>query len=764
MAKQKQPVTVRAFEQICETLESGIDIHRCVAATAIAQINQAGSTQALEKALLDEDEDVRVDVVEALATLKDPKSAKAVMENLLGDPVPEVKIAAIGLLSDLDYQPVIPVLLKMAAGNFEDINLDQGEFFSSGWDDTLVLQAEAIRALGKMAVTEAVDPILQALNDEFGQDISHIAIPALGNMKQEGLSALEGLLKQGSPQLRRRICESLNLNAAPKSDEMIAACLKDEDGGVRLAALEKYIEADINDNRIVKFYDDEDADIRQLVVESIGAKVPAKINQLLSDPSPLVRQAAFRAIAAEPERFEKEGFSEVVRKAIAGVPEVAGDAAIAWAVLIGEPSAQSLGNALQNDKQPIGFRMGLIQALTLLDDAGFPYLAQAAGDQNRQVRVSALTALAEIAKETSWPNNASETLFAALTGDLVEPPADSEDAESETSDAETDNVETDNVEARDDEPDGEKKASEQVIEDKSLEPDSSASQEQQQQKPVVEKQAVSTLEQMMSKGIQTEAQADPDAEEDEVELTEEDDRFIEISKMRAMKKGKVSLDVKVAPHQDVRQFSARLLGDFVEKGVPESLVAALAEDDDELKQSCLDSLAVIGKETGKIKKKLYKPIAKETENQDRGIRMAATRCLGFIVGDDVTERLNEICSDKDVHVRLEAFRALTGRKGQTQAMEDALLDEYSGVRTVAIKALGAEQQSMEKLIELSFKHDGMHLDDIVSVMKNWNAQQAAEIYLNVVKDEARKRDWLVAIKAIGELLAPQQHNEIQAVA
>jgi len=730
VAIQKQPVTIRAFGKLCETLEHGIDIHRCVAATAIAQLKQPGATTALTKALLDEDEDVRVDVIDGLVKLKDTDSAKSVMENLLGDPIPEVKTAAMELLSDLNYQPVVPVLLKLAAGDFEDINLDQNEFFASGWDDTLVLQGQAIRALGKMSVAEAVEPIVNALNDEYGQDIAHIAIPALVKIKHKGLAALEGLMKEGDAQLRRRICESLELNTGDQSDKMIATCLKDKDGSVRLAALEKYIEADLDDKRISVFYDDEDAEIRQLVVESIGARVPAKINQMLSDPSPSVRQAAFRAIAGEPEKFEKEGFSEVVRKAIAGVPEVAGDAAIAWAVLIGEPSADSLGNALQNAKQPLGFRMGLIEALTLLDDAGFPYLAEAAGDQNRQVRVSALTALAEISKETSWPNNASETLLAALSGDLVAPPDETE--EDETAELTQERPESD-------------------------EP-------QESQEPIVEKQAVSTLEQMMSKGIQTEAKDEPDAEEEEVELDEEDDRFIEISKMRAMKKGKVSLDVKVAPHQDVRQFSARLLGDFIEKGVPESLVAALKNGDDELKQSCLDSLSVIGKEQGKLKKSFYKSIVTETENADRGIRMASTRCLGFITGDDVSERLKEICSDKDVHVRLEAFRALAGRKDQTQTMVDALRDEYSGVRTVAIKALGAAHQSMEELIEVSLKYDGMHLGDVVSVLKPWNTQQAAEIYLNLLSDENRKRDWLMVIKAIGELLTPQENNEIQAVA
>ncbi len=740
MTTQKQPITIRAFDQLSNMLSDGIDIHRCVAATAIAKLNQPKSFEVLEKGLIDEDEDVRSDVVDALVMIEDPSSAKAVMENFLGDPCPEVKLAAIDLLAAVNHQPIIPYLLKLVTGTSEDINWDNSGYYATGWDDMLEIQVSAINALAKMKVVEAVPEIIKALNDEFGQNVSHIAIPALGQLGGEGLDALESLYKQGDAQLRRRICQNLSIgsgnDATEKLNVFLARCLKDKDGSVRYVALEKVIEANIDDNRIVAFYDDKDADVRQLVVETIGAKVPAKINDMLSDPSPMVRQAAFRAISAAPEKFEKEGFSEVVRQAIVGVPEVAGDASIAWAALIGEPSAESLGSALQNPNQPLGFRMGLIEALTLLDDAGFPYLAEAAGDENRQVRVSALTALAEIAKETSWPNNASETLLAALAGDLVEEPEEVENENEET------------------------EVAQQPSQADKIEP----AEEAEQDAPVIEKAAVSTLDQMMNHGIQTEVAPDIEEDEEEVELSNEDERFIEISKMRAMKKGKVSLDVKVAPHQDVRQFAARLLGDFDEKGLTEKLIEAIENGNDELKQSGLDSLSIIGQARGKLKKRLFKVIALETEHPDRGIRMAATRCLGFISGDDVIERLHDMRSDKDVHVRLEAYRALGLKKDQVATMLDALKDEYSGVRSVGLKALAAKRLEMDALVEVTFKFDGMHRNDVVGLLKQWNAQEAAEKYLTILQTESRKRDWLVAIQAIGDLLSLNQEDDFQAVA
>lgn len=728
VTKTKEPISARIFSTLAETLENGIDIHRCVAAAALADIAYPGTAAALKKGLLDEDEDVRTDVVNGLQALKDPETADAVMENLLGDPCPEVKLAAIEMLAEVNYRPAAPWLQKLVVSASEDINWDHDGYYTTGWEDWLDIQVAAINAIGKMAITEAVPEILIALADEEGQDLSQIAIPVLAKLGDDGLKALEDLFAEGDAQTRRRICDSLSLGQSPRADELISACLQDQDSDVRYVALEKQIAANSKDPKIIGFYNDPSEEVRQLVVESIGARVPAKINELLSDPSPLVRQAAFRAIAAEPERFEKDGFSEIVRKAIAGVPEVAGDASVAWAALIGAPSADSLGTALQNPAQPLAFRVGLIEALTLLDDAGFPYLAEAAGDENRQVRVSAMTAIAEIAKETAWPNDASETLLAALNGDLVEPTLEEDELE---------------VEA----------AEETAPIAKAITQDPE------------EKEALSTLDQILQKGIQTEQPADDDeAEEETVELTGEDERFIEISQLRAMKKGKVSLDVKIAPYQDVRRFAARLLGDFNEGGLTVALAEALAHDDDELKQACLESLALIGLERNKLKKSLYKLIVKETESPDRGIRIAATRCIGFMPGDNVTERLVGLSLEQDVHVRMEAINALGKRKGQTETMITALQDDYSGVRSAAAKSLAGAKIAMDELISLTFKYDGMHRQDIVKLLKSWNPNEAGEKYFAIFKDEERKRDWLVAIQALGDLFAKPDDENIQAVA
>lgn len=725
MVTRTETASGRAFARLGDILLQGMDIHRCAAATALGGIACPGTGGLLRQALLDEDEDVRVDAIAALLKLEDPQTADAIMENLVGDPCPEVKLSAIEMLAAVGHSDAVPWLHKMVAGRSEDIKWDDGEYFSSGWDDWLDIQLAAIRALGKIGTAESVAVIIDALENEEGQDVAQFAIPALAQLGDEGIAALASLYASGDARLRRRVCSVLVPGQSAEGDALLSQCMTDKAGEVRLAALEKTIENDPEDERLVAYLDDEDADVRLLIVKAIAAQEPERAIAGLSDKSPRVRQAIFRSIAASPDAFEKEGFTEVVRQAIAGVPEVASDAAVAWAALIGEASAESLGGALQDPEQPLAFRLGLIEALMLLDDSGLPYLVGAIGSSERQVRISALSAVAEIAAADTWPNPAGDSLLAALRGDLVEPVKEDEGPQEE--DAEED-----------------------------------SGRGQSKDQP----EATSTLDRILQEGIRTEPEPEPEdeLEPEEIELSGEDEKFLELSRSRAMKKGKVSLDIQVPAHLDVRRFAACLLGNFEGAELTRALSQALEEDDVELKQSCLESLALIGRARGKLKKRLYGAIAEATHHDDSLVRMHATRCLAFIKGRHAQEMLIELCSDEDVHVRREAITALGCKKGNEDILLAALDDEYSGVRTAAARALCGHHAHMDALIELTLAYDGMHRQEIVAGFKGWNSNEAAEKYLKILNDETRKRVWLVAIAALGDLFSHSPHEDIQAVA
>ncbi len=721
MVTRAKSAKERAFTQLSKLLLSGVDIHRCAAATALGKIAHPGAGPVLQQALLDEDEDVRTDAAAALLELEETQAAGAIMENLLGDPCPEVKLSAIELLAKANHRQVVPWLHTMVAGRDEEINWGD-EYYATGWDDWLDIQLAAIKALGKIGTAESVAVIMNELKNDEGQDLTQVTVPVLVQLGTEGVAALTSLYNQGDARMRRRVCSVLEPGQSAEIDDLLQKCLADKAGEVRYVALEKIIDTDPEDARLAAFFSDEHVDVRILIAKTISAKEPDLAMERLSDKSAEVRQTIFRSIAAEPQAFKKEGFSEVVRTAIVGIPDVAGAAAVAWATLIGEASAKSLGGALQNSEQPLVFRLGLIEALSLLNDAGLPYLLDTVANSNRQIRISTMSALAKIAASGKWPNRAGDSLLAALRGELVEAV--------EESDA-TEEAAPEDVEA-------------------------AAPQEQ--------PPATSTLDQILRDGIRTEPGEEEKPEAEEVELSEDDKKFIKISKSRAMRKSKVSLDVKVAPHEDVRRFAACLLGDFDFPGITRVLNQALEDDDVELKQACLESLALIGTARGKLKKRLYPAIRTETQHQDRLIRMLSARCLAYIKGKDVEETLIELCGDEDVHVRREAVTALGRKKGHVESLLLALEDNYSGVRIAAAQALACRRSQMDILIELTLAHDGMHRRDIVAMLKGWNANEAADKYLKILKDEDKKRIWLVAIEALSDLFSHSDNGDIQAVA
>jgi len=722
MVTRAKSAKEKAFARLSTLLLEGLDIHRCAAATALGKIDHPAAGSVLQQALMDEDEDVRTDAAAALLGLEETQAAGAIMENLLGDPCPEVKLSAIELLASVNHRQVVPWLHTMVAGRDEEINWGDSDYYASGWDDWLDIQLAAIKALGKIGTADSVAIIMRELKNDEGQDLTQIAVPVLAQLSTEGVAALASLYNEGDARTRRRVCSVVEPGQSAEMDELLEKCLADDAGEVRYVALEKVIKRDPDDTRLAAYFKDDHVDTRILIAKTISAKNPDLAMERLSDKSAKVRQTIFRSIAADPEAFEKEGFSEVVKKAIVGIPEVAGAAAVAWASLIGDASAKSLGRALQNPEQPLVFRLGLIESLTLLNDAGLPYLLETVGNSNRQIRISTLSALAEIATSSNWPNRAGDSLLAALHGELV-------DAVEEVDSTEENAAEDITVSAPED------------------------------QSP-----ATSTLDQILRDGLRTEPVPEDDQEPEKIELSEVDEKFIEISKKRAMKKSKVSLDLKVAPHLDVRRFAASLLGDFNHPGLTQALGQALEDDDDELKQSCLESLALIGAARGRLKKRLYPAIRVAAQHQVPFIRMLSARCLGFIKGKDVEDNLIELCSDGDVHVRREAITALGGKKGHEETLLLALGDEYSGVRTAAAQALVFRRTHMDILIDLTTAHDGMHRRDIVAMLKDWNANQAAEKYLNILDNEENKRVWLIAIEALSDLFNHSGDEDIQAVA
>ncbi len=717
---------------LSDQLRDGVDVHRCAAARALGKIADPDTVEVLCQALLDEDPDVRTDAAAALGNLADAQSAEKLMDNLIGDPCCDVKISAIEALVRLRYEPVIPWLKRLVAGRDEEIAWDEEEFHGGSWDDWLDVQLAAICGLGMLGAADGVPEIVAAFDDEMGQDVSEHAIDALCQLDEPGAAALMQLYENGERKLRRRVASAVAASSRPEHETLRNRCLIDNSVDVRRAAALALAGFDPENERLAAVFDDRDAELRKQIVERCGASFPDKTREKLEDPVPAVKCAAFRVVANRPDLFEVEGFDEVIRSNVGGHPLVSGEAAKAWTALVGERALAPLNTSFSDIEQPVPFRRLLIEALRQLDGRAVEVLAKAAGDDDRQIRIDTLTALAGIAaKESEWPGPAGQVLLAAFSGDLVAPPAEEADAE------EPDADEAERTGTDEDASDGSTAEVPATDEEAHVDPGSGAA---------------STLDVILN--VSNDAGTVEEEElPSEFELTDEDRRLMELAERRAISKKKVSLDVEIAPYQDVRRFAAQLLGDIADEAVAEHLIAALDEDDAELRQAAINSLALVGEQVGHLPDAAFEPLISILGEGAQELRMPAVRALARIRTDDVSEQLRDLLGDEDIHVRLEALRGLDQRGEVGDDIRALLQDNYPGIRLAAATALAHAQGAgaVDALVAFAFDHDGMYRHEAGKLLSEVAPHEASDLFLAVLTDDARRREWLVAIDALGEI-------------
>ncbi len=714
-------MNTKVVTALSDQLREGIDVHRCAAASALGRIAEPDSIDALCVALLDEDPDVRTDAAAALGQFADPQTADKLLQNLIGDPCCEVKVSAMEALVAMRHAPVIAWLRRLVAGRDENIAWDNDEFYAGAWDDWLDVQLAAIRGLGQLGAAQGVPEICGAFHDEMGQDVSEYAIDALRLLGEPGAAALTQVFQDGDERLRRRIASAVSETSQLELQALQELCLNDDSVAVRRAAVLGLARTNPGDERLVNRFSDNDAEIRQKVVELCGQAFPEQTRLRIEDKVPAVKCAAFRTVTAHPELFDEEGFSDLIQSNVAGHPLVAGEAAKAWTALVGPRALAALGTSFVDTDQQVSFRRLLIQALERLGGEAVEVLATAAGDEDRQIRIDTLTALAGIAAgESSWPGPAGQVLLAALDGELIAPPAE--------------------------EPEPDTEQPEDVSEEEPTEPADEVD---------GEAGKVSTLEVILSGGDDADNQPSPGAGP-EIELTEDDLRRMALAKRRAISKKKVSLDVEVAPYQDVRRFAARLLGDLASDGVAEQLIAALNEADVDLRQIALESLSQIGEVAGELPGQAITPLLHILDDTVHELHMPAVRALAFVSSPVAGAKLRELLGDDDIHVRLEAVRSLDRRGEVDQDVAALLRDNYPGIRlaTAAAVARAHGTNAVDALIDFAFADDGMYRREAAQLLRDVSPDQATRRFLDVLADESRRREWLVAIDALGELAAP----------
>ena len=727
----------QATEKLCDLLKEGVDVHRCAAARALGVVGGDRATSVLLEALLDEDPDVRVDAATALAGFEDAETADKLMENLTGDPEADVKKAAIKALIAMRHAPVVPLLHALAVSRADDqIAWDEEAFYTDGWDAWDDIQLTAIRGLGAFGDEAAVSGILTAMGDEMGQDVSEPAFQALAQMGAAGAEALQFMYETGDARLNRRIARAAGQSAGSHLDGLRAQMLKDKSPVIRALALENLSS---DDERLTDMFADTDAGVRAAAVRFHGASHLPVLRDLITDPSPEVRIETFKIIAANPKSFRDKADIDAVKSTLKGDPKAAQHAALALFALKGPKVAKGFTHVLGKQEIPREFRIGVLETLEKAGAIAVPALLEVAADPDRQLRLSSLTTLANIAaNDPVWPNDAGLGLLLALEGKLVLAPEEPEVQEPEV----------------DPEPTPEPDQAE--LDEIALEIEESL--------PLVAEDAApgSTL-----RAIMANEPDQPIAEPQEIVLDAAQERLLAMTNTRKFSKRKVSWATEVAPYLDVRRFSARLLGQVVTQQVTEALIAALGADiDEETHEAVLFSLAEHGAKRGQLPESLGEAMFSLLDSDKSEIRVLATRVIGFLPDSDIDDFLAGLVRHKDQLVRVEAIRALDRRNVANDALHAALNDEYLGAGIAAARALAriSGNDAADALVEFAVKNDGIYRRDIGRLLGEYAPHTGTARLLDLLGDETRKTEWLVAIDALAELYQHQAPDQSLLVA
>lgn len=261
---------------------------------------------ALLEALSDPDPDTRADAMAIFGKLVMPEDARFLRSTLKEDPVREVKLSAIAALSRLQDRGSIVLLRGLVNSRCEEDFAWEEE--ASDWEDWLDIQVAVIEALGHLGATQAIDDLMAARQDEFGQNLDIPVFKALGQMGSIGAAKLIEVLKEERGLAKTRAVRTLSKLApdvlqdhrhllvgsdepllrqaavplfAASSNEIEQLIKGDPDPSVRIAAL-RYASTD-RPELTVGCLIDADQTVQAAALELIQMPLPASIRDALSD-------------------------------------------------------------------------------------------------------------------------------------------------------------------------------------------------------------------------------------------------------------------------------------------------------------------------------------------------------------------------------------------------------------------------------------------------------------------------------------------------
>lgn len=761
----------KVCSKLCDVLSNGLDIHRCIAAKALGRIQTNEAVQTLIAALLDEDEDVRADAADALARIGDPASEKQLLENLIGDPSRDVKLSAIEALANLGSKEVVPWLVRMVSGRDDEIIWDDADYYAGGWDDWTDVQIKAIEALVVLGNEDSVLAISEAIRDEEGQDLDQVGFNALARLGGKGLKELAGFMKDPNERRRRRATSVLIANDGPIADAAFLQALEDKAPAVRLAAGEALAKRNPDDERMLFVLLDPSAMVRAAAVPLCARYHPDRILRLIQDSDTKVRIAAMALLTSKPDIIADSKDHETIVGELKTCLEIEGPslataATGAIGALAPEIAEELLLPIVVDDALQPEVRLGAVRSLARLGgDETAKALAKILGDENRQLRIEAMSGLSAMSTAIDgWPNAYGDLLVAALQGQLVANPEPEPEPELESEPEE----QAQDVTSNDAKEEATVEASSETEIETEIEPETDTDIEsaeeateqvaQPQDEPEPTPIPTSTLQSILDDNAGNQVVGEID--ETPVELNAEDLEFLAMTEEGKMSKKRVSLMPDIPAHSDVRVLAARLLGDHCNDAVANALAQVLEVKDEALSMAAVDSLYRIAASQGTLPEQAIAGLLDIFAKQQVDLRMLAVRALGASGGasgiNDVVEKaLIKLLKNDSSFLRSEAVSALGQLDLAWPAIIKRMADEDPAVRLVAAKAIAARSlpEDMDQLGAFALSYSGYHGRETARMMRAVDPDSASQYFLSVLGDEELKHYWSISIEALEDINA-----------
>ncbi len=728
--------------KLTELLRSGVDVHRCAAASALGRILDPRSVEVLVEALLDEDPDVRTDAATALAERPDLRAADPLMENLLGDPCAEVKISAIKTLTALRYQPVVPWLRRIVLDRDPEIAWDDSELYSGGWDDWVDIQIRAIESLAEFGDTDAVNDIVSAMEDEMGQDLMEVGFAALARLGEPGVVAAAGYLASADETSRLRVVKHLAAVDTPAAQRAVTDALGDRSPKVRLAAAQGLAARDATDHRLLALFHDDEPMIRAEVAILCGKLFPDQLLTLLTDPSEEVRRAVMTVLSECPGCLDAGAVVHILTETLAGDGTNTAAAAQALAAVAPDTAFGHLARLAMDQRKGTQAREGALKALLNLRDPGrVQVVTGLVADDERSIRLQALAGLARMAGSEK-DDRAVASLLAALRGELVPMPEGEGVSEVKDPDdrEEPEDPATDLLDGTRDESDPPRAA--ETADGEMAKIDAG---------PQPPEAPTSTLESILgADSLHLKVVRNTDAK---VELSGKDLEFLGLAQ-RKLRKKRVDPAPRTAPHLDVRRFAARVAGDVSRNDVAEALSELIAAEDRELVSAALDSLTRIAAAKGSFSETVIDALVDVVHGKEPTRRLLALRALGATDAPRARMALRACLGDVDSFLRAESLRALSAHGALDAAQAGAFLnDPDPGVRLAAAETLSKIEEigSCGELADFVFAFEGYHHREVAKLLRDLAPEETSRRMLDVLDQTDRRREWQVAIKVLEEV-------------